>query len=415
MDEIKEIRRFPKGAVTPPPSKSLSHRAVICAALADCGAGKPSIGGRSEIENLGRSEDIDATLSAVRILFGKTGQDADEARVIDCGESGSTLRFLLPVAAACGRRAVFTGRGRLLSRPLEAYAPVFSAAGAEYAREGDRVTVKGPMKSGDYSLPGDVSSQFVSGLLMALPLLEGDSSIRLSTPLESSGYVDMTLDVMRRFGVSAEKRDGRYLAKGGQRYRPSCYRVEADYSQAAFFLVAAALGRDVRISGLDKRSIQGDRAILGVLKDAGAEISWEGGTVTARAGRLSAVTVDAREIPDLVPPIAALCCFCHGTSRITDAGRLRLKESDRLRSLASELGKLGADVKEGEDFLEIAGREGMDGLPGGDADACGDHRVAMAVATAAIRCRGPVRLSGWRSVAKSYPNFWRDFEGEVND
>jgi 3-phosphoshikimate 1-carboxyvinyltransferase len=413
-DEIKEIRRFPKGTVTPPPSKSLSHRAVICAALAAGEAEKTGkigeIGG-SEIENLGRSDDIDATLSAVKILFGKTEQGADGVRVIDCGESGSTLRFLLPIAAACGLEAVFTGRGRLLSRPLEAYAGVFRASGAEYAREGDRITLKGSMKSGEYSVPGDVSSQFVSGLLLALPLLEGDSSIRLATPLESSGYVDMTLDVMRHFGVSAEKKGTRYLVKGGQSYRPSLYRVEADYSQAAFFLAAAALGRDVRVSGLEKRSVQGDRAILEVLKNAGAEISWEGGTVTARANSLSAVTVDAREIPDLVPPIAALCCFCRGTSRIRNAGRLRLKESDRLHSLAAELGKLGADVKEGRDFLEITGREGMNGLQGGDADACGDHRIAMAIATAAIRCRGPVRLSGWRSVSKSYPDFWRDFEG----
>jgi 3-phosphoshikimate 1-carboxyvinyltransferase len=402
---MKEIRRFPQGAVTPPPSKSLSHRAVICAALA---AGE---GGWSEIENLGRSDDIDATLSAVKVLFGKAGRGAGEEAAIDCGESGSTLRFLLPVAAACGMRAVFTGTGRLLSRPLEAYAGVFRAAGAEYAHEGDRVTVKGPMKSGVYSVPGDVSSQFVSGLLLALPLLDGDSSIRLSSPLESSGYVDMTLGVMRRFGVNAERKGPCYLVRGGQRYRPSRYRVEPDYSQAAFFLVASALGRDVRVSGLDMWSAQGDRAILGVLGDAGAEISWRGGTVTARASRLSAVDVDAREIPDLVPPIAALCCFCHGTSRIGNAGRLRLKESDRLHALAAELGKLGADVREGDDFLEIAGREGINGLPGGDADSCGDHRIAMAIATAAIGCRGVVRLSGWRSVSKSYPVFWRDFEG----
>jgi 3-phosphoshikimate 1-carboxyvinyltransferase len=401
IDEIKEISRFPQGIVTPPPSKSLSHRAVICAALA---------GGKSEIENLGRSDDIDATLSAVRILLGTSGHGQDEASVIDCGESGSTLRFLLPVAAALGRHAVFTGRGRLMSRPLEAYAGVFSAAGAGYSHEGDRIVVKGPMKSGEYSLPGDVSSQFVSGLLLALPLLGGDSLIRLLTPLESGGYVEMTLDVMRRFGVSAERKGPLYLIKGGQAYRQSRYRVEADYSQAAFFLVAAALGRDVRVSGLSRESIQGDRAILGALRDAGAEISWRDGTVTARAERLSAITVDAREIPDLVPPIAALCCFCHGTSRIANAGRLRLKESDRLSALAEQLGRLGADVREEADFLEIAGRESINGLPGACADACGDHRIAMAIATAAIRCRGLVRLSGWQCVAKSYPDFWRDFE-----
>ena len=401
MDEIKEIRRFPQGIVTPPPSKSLSHRAVICAALA---------GGKSEIENLGRSDDIDATLSAMRILSGASRRGADEAVAIDCGESGSTLRFLLPIAAVLGRQAVFTGRGRLMSRPLDAYAGVFSAAGAMYSHEGDRIVVRGPMKSGEYSVPGNASSQFVSGLLLALPLLDGDSSIRLLTPLESSGYVGMTLDVMRQFGVSAERKGSLYLVKGGQAYRPARYRVEADYSQAAFFLVAAALGRDVRVSGLCRESIQGDRAILSVLGDAGAEVSWRDGTVIVRATRLSAITVDAREIPDLVPPIAALCCFCDGTSRIANAGRLRMKESDRLSALAAQLGKLGADVREGEDFLEITGRESIKWLPGACASSCGDHRIAMAIATAAIRCQGLVRLSGWQSVAKSYPDFWRDFE-----
>jgi 3-phosphoshikimate 1-carboxyvinyltransferase len=416
---LKEIRRFPSGIVTPPPSKSLSHRAVICAALA---------GGDSVIENLGASEDIGATLSCVGALLGarlkeggafgggrldkmlgKQRGAAGEAAVLDCGESGSTLRFLLPLAALGAGRTTFTGRGRLLSRPLDLYGGVFRAAGAQYEHGADKITVRGPLRSGEYSVPGDVSSQFVSGLLFALPLLGGDSSIRLSSPLESSGYVDMTIGVMRRFGVEVGREGMLYLVRGGQRYRPARYRVEADYSQAAFFLVAAALGRDVEVSGLDRESVQGDRAILGVLGEAGADVSWLGGAVSVRAGRLSPVTVDAREIPDLVPPVAALCCFCNGTSRVLNAARLRLKESDRLHALASELGKLGANVKEGVDSMEIAGSSS---LIGGDADACGDHRVAMAVAVAAIRCTGRVRLSGWRSVAKSYPDFWRDFEGD---
>jgi 3-phosphoshikimate 1-carboxyvinyltransferase len=410
---LKEIRGFPKGVVTPPPSKSLSHRAVICAALAD---------GESVIENLGCSDDIEATLSCVKILlgagfepggaFGRDGQGKSsegEGVPVGCGESGSTLRFMLPVAALGSRRVVFSGKGRLFARPLDIYEGIFRAAGATYEQGAGRVAVKGPLRSGEYVVPGDVSSQFVSGLLLALPLLDGDSSIRLSSPLESSGYVDMTIDVMRRFGVEVWREGPLYLVKGGQRYRPARYRVEADYSQAAFFLVSAALGRGVEVSGLDSESIQGDRAILSVLGDAGAEILWKEGAVSVRAGKLSPLTVDAREIPDLVPPIAVLCCFCDGTSRIANAGRLRLKESDRLHALAAELGGLGARVKEGVDYLEITGSES---LAGGDADACGDHRIAMALAVAAIRCKGRVRLSGWRSVAKSYPGFWRDFEGD---
>jgi 3-phosphoshikimate 1-carboxyvinyltransferase len=414
VDALKELKSFPSGVVTPPPSKSLSHRAVICAALASLA------GGESTIENLGFSDDIDATLSCVRTLLGagpKPGgafgriQTKKSVRgaitTVGCGESGSTLRFMLPVAALGPERVVFTGKGRLLTRPLGVYAEIFKAAGAEFIQETDKVTVKGPLRSGEYAVPGDVSSQFVSGLLLALPLLDGDSSIRMSSPLESSGYVDMTIDVMRHFGVEAEPKGELYLIKGNQRYCPARCRVENDYSQAAFFLVSAALGRDVKVSGLDRESVQGDRAILDVLGEAGALINWDDGVVSVRANRLSPVTVDAREIPDLVPPIAALCCFCDGTSRILNAGRLRLKESDRLHALAAELGKLGADIVEGEDCLEITGRES---LTGGDADARGDHRIAMAIAAAAVRCRGRVRLSGWRNVAKSYPDFWRDFE-----
>jgi 3-phosphoshikimate 1-carboxyvinyltransferase len=245
-------------------------------------------------------------------------------------------------------------------------------------------------------------------LLLALPLLDGDSEIRLSTPLESGRYVDMTIDVMRRFGVDAGASGTSYFVKGGQRYRAARCKIEADYSQASFFLAAAALGLDVRVGGLNPDSVQGDAAMLRVLREMGAEAAWKDGVVSIRAETLCAVTVDAREIPDLVPPIAALCCFCDGTSEIVNAGRLRLKESDRLSALASELGKLGASVAETGDSLSITG---VKRLKGGSVDAWGDHRVAMALAVASIRCDGPVSLTGWQSVNKSYPGFWRDFEG----
>jgi 3-phosphoshikimate 1-carboxyvinyltransferase len=414
--DVKVVRSFPQGVITPPPSKSLSHRAAICSALAGEG---------SVIENFGLSEDIEATLSGVRALglaetrlegdvllsgpTGAAGLPRDSDRVVDCGESGSTLRFLLPIAALDGRRTIFTGSDRLLQRPLDVYARIFDESGVSFIRERGRTIVHGALRSGSYTLAGDSSSQFVSGLLLALPLLDGDSELRLSTPLESRQYVNLTMDVMRRFGVEIEEGDAFYLARGGQRYRPACYRVEADYSQAAFFLAAAALGLDVKVAGLNPESLQGDRAMLRILRDAGAEIVWEGGVAGVRAGRLSAVTVDAREIPDLVPPAAALCCFCEGTSRIVNAGRLRLKESDRLRALATELRKLGALVEETDDSLSITGASR---LRGGSVDAWGDHRIAMSMAVAAIRCETPVSISGWRSVNKSYPGFWRDFEGD---
>jgi 3-phosphoshikimate 1-carboxyvinyltransferase len=244
--------------------------------------------------------------------------------------------------------------------------------------------------------------------LLALPLAPGDSRIRLTTRLESRPYVDLTLEVMKRFGVTAEGvGDDAFEVRGGQSYQPADYLVEADYSQAAFFLAAAALGRPARCAGLDPSSRQGDRAILSILAEMGATVGWESGEAVVRAGVLRAVEADVRETPDLAPVLAVLCALGDGVSRIVGAARLRLKECDRLKAMASELRKLGADIEEGEDSLTITGRPS---LTGGRVDAHNDHRVAMALAVAAIGCDGPVYLTGWRSVDKSYPSFWDDFE-----
>jgi 3-phosphoshikimate 1-carboxyvinyltransferase len=421
MDEARLIGRFRGGMLTPPPSKSLSHRAVICAALAASGTN----GGMSEIQNFGASLDLDATIGGIRELCGaQTTLDGSTLLVgsipvymrelghavcsVDCNESGSTLRFLLPIAALDGRETIFTGRGRLMRRPLDAYADVFRQAGAEFAQGSDAVAISGSLRPGSYTLPGDVSSQFVSGLLLALPRADAESEIRLTTPLESRQYVDMTMDVMAHFGVEATGDGAVYRVPGRQRYLPSVYRVEPDYSQAAFFLVAAAIGGGVSVAGLDPASVQGDREILSVLERAGATVEWRGGVVRVSADHLSAVTVDARETPDLVPPIAVLCCFCEGVSHIINASRLRMKESDRLSAISSELRKLGAHVEESADSLAITGSQT---LKGAAVDSWGDHRIAMAMAVASIRCDGPVLLTGWRAVYKSYPGFWRDFDG----
>lgn len=417
----KAIQRFPRGTVIPPASKSLCHRAVICAALASQNSTK-----ESRVLNLDRSDDIDATIAGMSALYGvetrfsaikkelsiaQANVGAENKRsaasVIDCNESGSTLRFLLPIAALAAKETVFTGRGRLLQRPLGIYADIFARAGVKFVQSGQEARVRGPLKAGVYFMPGNVSSQFISGLLFALPLAQGDSEIHLTTPLESRQYVDLTVDVMRHFGIEIREEPLCYYVRGNQRYCSADYTVEADYSQSAFFLAAAALGQPVHVAGLQKQSRQGDRAILNVIQDMGAFVSWQDDTVCVTADKLTAVTIDAREIPDLVPPIAALCCFCDGTSHIINAGRLRLKESDRLHALAAELTKLGANITEHADALEITGAPT---LRGGIVDAWGDHRIAMAMATASIRCQTPVILSGWNSVAKSYPGFWHDFE-----
>ncbi|MDR1953879.1 MAG: 3-phosphoshikimate 1-carboxyvinyltransferase [Clostridiales Family XIII bacterium] len=415
--QSKIIDRFPAGVVTPPPSKSLSHRALICAAL--CGLhGKGEDDAPAEIWNVGVSEDISATRRGiariVSVLSGTADIAAPERRV-DCGESGSTLRFLIPIAGLDGEEWVFTGNGRLMERPLDIYRDMFERAGGVFEQRSSEVRVRGPLRVGKYTLPGDVSSQFVSGLLFSLPLLCGDSEIALSTPLESSGYARMTVDVLRHYGVAMDEiADGRggirgYRVRGGQTYRRAAYTVESDYSQAAFFLAAAALGCDVRVAGLNPHSLQGDRYIIDVIRGMGAEVRDEDGAVRVLppAGGLKALTIDVAEIPDLVPPIAALACYCEGQTRLVNAGRLRIKESDRLRALKTELCKLGAAVRETDDALII---DGAKSLRGGDVDAWGDHRIAMALAVAAIGCTGSVTLSGHTHVSKSYPAFWEDFE-----
>ncbi|MDR1246067.1 MAG: 3-phosphoshikimate 1-carboxyvinyltransferase [Clostridiales Family XIII bacterium] len=406
--EAKIINRFPNGTVAPPPSKSLCHRAVICAALAR---------GDSVIRNVVLSEDIEATLQGVSALGAEwrlsdgvlrvRGGGERNADLINCVESGSTLRFLIPVAALSDKETVFKGKGRLLIRPMDAYSSVFADTETRFSHSKREIRIQGPLRGGLFSLPGDVSSQFVSGLLFALPLTDTDSEIRLESPLESRQYAEMTVDVMRRFGVEADVGNITFNVRGGQLYRPTDYTVESDYSQAAYFLGAAALGLDVKCAGLNEESRQGDKAILRILEEMGATITRDGDVVSVQAEKLLPVTVDARENPDLIPPVAALCCYCDGKSRIVNAGRLRLKESDRLRALAEELGKLGANIKETADTLVI---DGTKTLKGGRADAHHDHRIAMAVALAAVRCTEEVSLVGWHNVDKSYPNFWNDFE-----
>ena len=371
-----------RGAITPPPSKSQAHRLLIAAALAD---------GESRIEHLADSQDIQATRRCMAALKAP-GEDLP---VLDCGESGSTLRFLIPVALALRGGGRFTGRGRLMARPQKPYFDLFDEKGIAYRQEDGVLTVQGRLTPGTFALPGDVSSQFVTGLLYALPLLEGDSRITLTTPLESRGYVDMTLEALERFGIRAECPDGRTLrVPGGQTYRPCRAAVESDYSQAAFYYAANGLGGQVEILGLNPRSAQGDRCIVPYHMQLCGPGEAE---------------LDVSQCPDLVPPLAAHAALRQGITRIVNAARLRIKESDRLTAVTQVLTALGADVVEGADRLTITGQP--EGLAGGvTVDSHNDHRIAMMAAIAATRCAAPVTIIGAECVAKSYPGFWEDYE-----
>ena len=371
-----------RGAITPPPSKSQAHRLLIAAALAD---------GESRIEHLADSQDIQATRRCMAALKAP-GEDLP---VLDCGESGSTLRFLIPVALALRGGGRFTGRGRLMERPQKPYFDLFDEKGIAYRQEDGVLTVQGRLTPGTFALPGDVSSQFVTGLLYALPLLEGDSRITLTTPLESRGYVDMTLEALERFGIRAECPDGRTLrVPGGQTYRPCRAAVESDYSQAAFYYAANGLGGQVEILGLNPRSAQGDRCIVPYHMQLCGPGEAE---------------LDVSQCPDLVPPLAAHAALRQGITRIVNAARLRIKERDRLTAVTQVLTALGADVVEGADRLTITGQP--EGLAGGvTVDSHNDHRIAMMAAIAATRCAAPVTIIGAECVAKSYPDFWEDYE-----
>ncbi len=369
-----------RGRVTPPASKSQAHRALIAAALSE---------GESRLRNLVRSKDIDATQRCMGTLRASSENQA----VLDCGESGSTLRFLMPVALTLRGGGVFTGRGRLMERPQGPYFAIFDEKGIFHRLEKGVLTLRGLLPPGEYRLPGNVSSQFVTGLLFALPLLGEDSEIVLTSPLESRGYVDMTVDVLGRFGVRVENQGyERFIVPKGQKYQAAELTIEGDWSQGAFWYAAKVLGSEVEVLGLHADSLQGDRAMA------------EHCQRLAEPGDLD---IDVSDCPDLVPPLAVTAAVRQGTTRLTNAARLRMKESDRLLTVRQTLSALGASVEEGADSLIIRGLSRLTG--GVTVDCCGDHRIAMMAAVAATVCERPVVLTGAECVAKSYPGFWEDY------
>lgn len=392
-----------------PLSKSEGHRALILAAMAQ---------GETLLPRLPASGDLLATMDCLRqmgtsfterenslLVTPIAGPPAATLR-LDCRESGSTLRFLLPVAAALGLRAIFTGRGRLPQRPVEALLAALQRNGitAEVRQHPWEIELAGRLTPGAFFLPGNVSSQYVSGLMLALPLLTGPSEIRLTGALESAGYAGMTEEMLRRFGLELEKTPMGWRIPGGMRYQsPGRLALGGDWSHAAFWLAAGCLAGPVTVTGLEPESTQPDRVILPLLRQMGARIELSPEGITAYPHRLTGTTIDVSGCPDLLPPLAAAMAFAKGESRLTGAARLRLKESDRLAGMAGLLRALGGRVEEEPDGrLRIAGS----GLRGGVADPCGDHRLAMAAAVAALACREPVTVKDAECVEKSYPAWW---------
>ncbi len=402
-----DVRIYPRrlsGVVTPPPSKSLAHRLVIAASLA---------AGTSTIRNTDFSQDVEATLRCMQALGGQWEAMEDGLRVtgiggirqpfgalpqFDCGESGSTLRFLIPISMTAGQGGIFTGRGRLMERPQEPYFHLFQERGIAWEQCDGVLTVQGQLAPGEYRLPGNVSSQFFTGLLMALPLLEGPSVVVSTTALESASYVTMTMGVLEQCGIRVRYSPQiRSFGVSPGIYCPFETAVEADWSQAAFWYAAIALGSNLRLRGLNGRSSQGDAAVVAHCK----KLSQDGTAV-----------IDLSDCPDLLPPLAVMAAVRRGTTRFTGAARLRLKESDRLATVHQMLSALGGAASEEADSLTVYG---VSTLPGGTVDGANDHRIVMAAAIAAARCQGPVVIRGAEAVKKSYPGFWRDYENLGGD
>ena len=401
------------GSVRIPASKSQAHRLLICAAL-----GAAPV----ELKLDGFSDDILATVHCLTALGADIRQTPQGLRVspiarvpdglceLPCRESGSTLRFLLPVCGLLGANAVFLREGRLAERPLAPLDEQLTQHGMALRAEGAKLYCSGRLTGGEFTLPGNISSQYITGLLLALPFLSEHSTLRLTTALQSAAYVRMTEQALETGGVQLSRTPGGWDIPGGQAARlPEVLPVEGDWSSAAFFLCAGALSaRGVTVSGLRRDSAQPDSAVLTLLRELGADVQWtDADAVTVRRQPLRAITIDAGQIPDLIPILSVVAAAADGETHIVNAARLRLKESDRLSSVVQMLTALGGRVRELPDGLDILGGAP---LPGGTADACGDHRIAMSAAIAAALCTAPVTVRGSETTSKSYPRFWDDLE-----
>lgn len=402
---IERSRVF--GTLEAPPSKSMAHRLLICAGLAE---------GRSVIDRVDPSQDVLATARAlealgarVRLEEGRAVVDGCGGRLtapdgpVDCGESGSTLRFFIPLLAGCGRPVRLLGHGRLMQRPQDVYARLFERQGLPFSQTQQELTLCGPLRPGEYRVEGGVSSQFISGLLLALPLLDGDSVLQVTPPFESQSYVALTLRAMADFGVLVRREGNIFFIPGNQRCRPRDGAVEGDASQAAFPAVLGAVKGGITVTGLREDSCQGDRVIFDILRRCGAGMTAVPGGWRFEKQPLRAVDIDLADCPDLGPILMVLGLFCEGETVIRNAGRLRVKESDRIAAMQQEVEKLGGRIEAEGGTVRVRGAS-LHGAP--DLAGHNDHRVVMALTVAALAADVPVCIQEAEAVRKSWPDFF---------
>ena len=402
--------KIDSGNITIPPSKSLAHRAIICACLAP---------GRSVISNIDYSVDIRATIEGMRHLGASIKEDKDtlfidgietfqyDGDVVNCHESGSTLRFFLPLFSLTGKRATFSGSKRLIERPQNVYEMLFQEQGIDFVRTYPNIIIDGRLKPGELTLKGNVSSQFITGLLFALPLLEADSKIHIEPPFESRSYVDLTIQMLKRFQIIVEYEDAYTLAiKGNQQYQPTDVLVEGDYSQLVFWASLGVLNHSVETHGLDLHSLQGDKKTIDIFQSMNAGIKVLDDGYQFCPGTLNGTVIDLNDCPDLGPMLFALATQANGKTTFQNAGRLRIKESDRIEAMETELKKLGCSISSTFGTVTITGPVKLQGnvtLHGHN-----DHRIVMALSILATIADEPITIDGAQAISKSYPGFFKD-------
>ena len=408
------------GTIEIPPSKSYSHRVVIAAALAEGGK-------KSKIDNLKFSVDITTTTDIMENwgakinreessleIIGNGGKVVPKDKHVQCNESGSTIRFLIPIGITDENELIFDGKGKLVDRPLDSYYRIFDKQGIFYKNENGKLplTVNGKLKAGNYEIDGNISSQFITGLLYALPLLDGDSTLIINKNLESKGYIDLTLEILELARIEIKNNDYKsFEIKGNQKYKPFDYTVEGDYSQVAFWIVAGIISankdNEIKCLHVNKNSLQGDREIIEIVQRMGAKLEISDDYVIVNPSKTKGTVIDISQCPDIGPILTVLGALSEGETRIINGERLRIKESDRITSIKTELNKLGANVSEEGDSLIIKGVDRFNG--GVTVSAWNDHRIAMSLAIASTRCEKEIILEEAESVRKSYPHFWDDF------
>lgn len=408
--KVKIYPGFASGEIKIPPSKSLLHRAIISASLAK---------GTSTISNIILSDDIKATINAFK-QFGvniKANNNKLEIsnnkplthsslKTIDCNESGSTLRFLIPILAN-NKGIKFTGNPTLMKRPLTIYQSIFKANNNEFTFQNKTLFIKGDFKSGNYKIPGNISSQFISGLLFALPLKKNDSQITITDNFESKAYVDMTIKMLDKFNIKITKKNNTFFIKGNQEYQANNIEIDSDFSQLAFFAVAGIINGDIKISNIPANSLQPDKTIIDLIKQMNGNIAYNNQAYYFKKSETKGINIDVSQNPDIAPILSILAGLSKGKTNILNAKRLKIKETNRLFASYDVLTKLGVNVKMGNDSLSIIGQSEF---YGSIFDSYNDHRMVMSLAIATLRNIHPITINNAEAVNKSYPNFFEDLQ-----